>query len=364
MIVEQEIKTYKDFPTTRYQGSKRKILSWIHENLQGLEFDSALDAFGGTGAVSYLFKALGKEVTFNDSLKFNFLIGKAIIENDKVRLSEHEVLHLLDLDDITPENNFVQENFQDVYFTNEENLWLDRFNHKLQGMFTEENETVRELKHALSYYGLFQACLTKRPYNLFHRKNLYMRLNDVKRNFGNKATWERPFPLQVSKFINEANKSVFRGERICMSSNKSAFDINGNYDLVYIDPPYVDINGDHDTIDYLYCYHFLEGYSDYDNWQNQIDYETKNLRFKKELYPKEFKRRNVLKSFDDLFSKYRDSIIVVSYKKNGIPSIAEIEDLLKKHKNRVEIKSMHYKYALNKQNGNARDNREVLFIAS
>ena len=48
-------------PSTRYQGSKRKILPWIGECLGRIEFDSALDAFGGTGAVSYLMKQMGRE---------------------------------------------------------------------------------------------------------------------------------------------------------------------------------------------------------------------------------------------------------------------------------------------------------------
>lgn len=361
MIEEAQIKTYKDFPTTRYQGSKRKILSWLHENLNGIEFNTVLDAFGGTGAVSFLFKTMGKSVTYNDSLRFNQIIGKAIIENTEIVLSEEEIDDILNLSDVENNPTFIEDNFSDIYFTDEENRWLDKFYFKLNSKFTDDG--VDQYKKALAYYGVFQACLTKRPYNLFHRKNLYMRLNNVKRNFGNKATWEKPFPMQVRKFIIEANNSIFSNENHCYSLNENAMDLEGNYDLVYIDPPYVDINGDHDTVDYLYCYHFLEGFSNYDCWNDSIDFETKNLRFQKTLYPTEFKRRNVLNSFNELFEKFQDSIIVVSYKKNGIPSIEEIEILLKKYKQNVRIESMHYKYALNKQNGNAKDNREVLFIA-
>ena len=67
------------FPTTRYQGSKLKLVDWIKANIQNLDFDTALDAFGGTGCVSHTMKGLGKEVTYNDALRFNYYIGLALI---------------------------------------------------------------------------------------------------------------------------------------------------------------------------------------------------------------------------------------------------------------------------------------------
>ena len=70
-------------PSTRYQGSKYKIIKWIDYYTKDLKFNSVLDAFGGTGCVGYMFKKNGKQVFYNDSLKFNYYIGLAIIENSK-----------------------------------------------------------------------------------------------------------------------------------------------------------------------------------------------------------------------------------------------------------------------------------------
>ena len=39
-----------------------------------------------------------------------------------------------------------------------------------------------EKKQALAYFALFQSCIIKRPYNLFHRKNLYVRTKEMKRS--------------------------------------------------------------------------------------------------------------------------------------------------------------------------------------
>ncbi len=79
-----------DFPSTRYQGSKRKILPWIHSAIKELKFETALDAFGGSSSVSYLLKKMKKSVTYNDKLHFNYIIGKAIIENSNTILTRRK----------------------------------------------------------------------------------------------------------------------------------------------------------------------------------------------------------------------------------------------------------------------------------
>jgi adenine-specific DNA-methyltransferase len=68
---------YYNFPTTRYQGSKRKILPWIYSLLKDVQFENVIDVFGGSAAVSYLFKCMNKTVTYNDCLTFNYIIWNA-----------------------------------------------------------------------------------------------------------------------------------------------------------------------------------------------------------------------------------------------------------------------------------------------
>ncbi|MFH0809931.1 MAG: DNA adenine methylase, partial [Pseudomonadota bacterium] len=80
-----------EFPSTRYQGSKAKLADWIWEQIRALNFDTCLDAFGGTGAIAYRLKQAGKEVTYNDILTFNYYIGLALIESDEIRLSDGDI---------------------------------------------------------------------------------------------------------------------------------------------------------------------------------------------------------------------------------------------------------------------------------
>ncbi|MCK4452083.1 MAG: DNA adenine methylase, partial [Anaerolineae bacterium] len=114
------------FPSTRYQGSKAKLVDWIWEQIADLDFTTCLDAFGGTGAVAYRLKQAGKRVTYNDLLRFNYYIGLALIENNQVRLSHEEVDWLLTRHPEIAYPRFVQDNFPDIYFTDEENAWIDQ----------------------------------------------------------------------------------------------------------------------------------------------------------------------------------------------------------------------------------------------
>lgn len=351
------------FPTTRYQGSKRKILDWLYEKLIKIEFETALDIFGGTGSVSYLFKKMNKNVSYNDKYKFNYLLGKAIIENDEVKLNERDIDYLLNKNSYNRYYSVIKDNFSSIYYLDEENIWLDNLVSNIIQFENYDASEEAEYKKALAYYAIFQSCLMKRPFNLFHRKNLYLRTNDVERTFGNKTTWEKPFENLFKRFVEEANDLVTKSEKDCRALNQSAFNINDtNYDLVYLDPPYITPNKTNETSDYLRCYHFLEGLCNYKKWESLIDHDTKNLRFKNTLESNDFKNSTAVKLLTDLIEKFQNSIIVLSYKKGGIPSIEYLVNTLKKYKADVQVFSQHYVYALNNQNGDASKNREVLVI--
>src|SRR3990172_6286170 len=113
------------FPATRYQGSKRKLAATIVEQLGDLKFTAVLDAFGGTGAVAYALKQLGKHVTYNDILTFNHQIGLALIENDSVQLRDEEMETVGVRREGVSYADFIERTFAGIYFTDEENRWLD-----------------------------------------------------------------------------------------------------------------------------------------------------------------------------------------------------------------------------------------------
>lgn len=336
------------FPSTRYQGSKLKIVDWIWDNLKEIQFHTALDAFGGTGCVAYMFKQKGKQITYNDMLKFNWFIAVALIENDFVKLASEDVDFLVTKHKEIKYPTFVYDTFKDIYFTDEENQWIDM-------VVTNIAQLENRYKRALAYYALFQSCIIKRPFNLFHRKNLYLRFSEVERNFGNKTTWDTPFETHFRNFVVEINQAVFSNGLQNKAFNLDVFDIQESFDLVYIDTPYISNRGV--GVDYFSFYHFLEGLVEYSQWGKMIDYRTKHRKLRGDKNPWIDKNR-IYTSFENLIEKFKNSILVISYRSDGIPSISELVDLLKKYKSDVEeLKRKDYKYVLSNNHS-----EEVLLI--
>jgi adenine-specific DNA methylase len=354
---------FSKFPTTRYQGSKRKITPWIYEVVKDIPFKTVLDGFGGSSVVSYLFKRMNKQVTYTDTLQFNCFIAKAIIENDTIKLLAEDITRILQRTEKVEYPETVQKIFKDIYYLDQENEWIDTVTPNILHMNHYDGE-ILEYKKALAFYALVQSCIIKRPFNLFHRKNLNLRITDVKRSFGNKTTWDTDFTTHFKRFVDEANNSIFQSMHKCIVKNISVFDIEGDFDLVYLDAPYFKKNDSNETSNYYKIYHFLEGLALYDEWIYHIDYSSNNLRLCKINTEEELSRNNICEKFEILFDKFRNSKIVVSYKYGGVPSVEWIIKTMKLFKKNVHAVSKHYAYALNHQNGDAKLNREYLIIGS
>ena len=348
-LLNNPIKGFGIFPQTRYQVSKHKIVNWVKNCTNDLQFDTVLDAFGGTGSVSYMFKKQGKQVFYNDYLKFNYYIGLALIENKNTFLEEEDIKFILTRDPKISCPTFIYDTFHDIYFTDEENSWLDQI---IKNIRLINNN----YKQALAYFALFQACIIKRPFNLFHRKNLYLRKANVERRFGNKKTWDTSFEEHFLKFVREANNAVFDNGRSNKVFQNDVFDLTINTpDLVYIDTPYISSKGV--GVNYFDFYHFLEGIVEYDNWDKLIDYRSKNKKIKNGKN-EWCNKGEIHQAYKKLFKKLKDSILVISYRNNGIPTIDELLQMLNDIDKKSVTKKLEYKYVLS--NGKS---KEVLISA-
>lgn len=343
-------------PVTRYYGSKRKLVDkiWNEIELLDLQFDSVLDVFGGTGIFSYFAKKKGKRVIYNDIFEFNSIIGKKLIEHNSNELSLEEAVSLLSPKENILYKTIIQDNFKDVYFTEEENEQIDIY---IQNIELLDNEN----KKISAYYLIFQACIMKRPYNLFHRKNLNMRLNYSGGNFGNKKTWERSFSELFKRFIEELNEFTFNNELNNTAINSSALKCNHMADLVYIDPPYFNNNGHHTT--YHSKYHFLEGLVNYDSIVSNINTSKNNKEIDINKIDEFENKELFLGNLMTLIQKHENCNIVISYRNNGVPTIEQIENLINGIRPLYQNHTIDlgvYGYALNKNN---KINNEFLFIS-
>ncbi len=341
-------------PVTRYYGSKRKIVNKIWEFIEAenLKFNSVLDLFGGTGTFAYKSKLEGKQVYYNDIFKFNSIIGKALLQNNSHKIKENEIDFVLTKRECFKYKYYISENFKDIYYLDTENKLIDVMIQNINGL---ENNYSRYI----AFYSLIQVCLIKRPFNTFHRKNLNLRLNDVKRDFGNKTTWEKDIETAFRTFCYEANSYIINNEKKNFVVNKSALRCDKTADLIYIDPPYVSEKGSH--VNYHSRYHFLEALVNYEIFIDKINYEKLNheVQINKSL---EFESKlTITDDIEKLIKKYRKKIIVFSYRNKGIPSIEEIEEIFTRNCMEYKIYTIdNHHYALNKSNKSL---NEYLFIA-
>jgi adenine-specific DNA-methyltransferase len=340
---------WERFPRTRYLGSKRKLLGPLAAVFARLEFDTALDPFCGTGAVAYLLKCLGKRVTAADALEANAVSARALVENDGATLGAR-IDELLDgLPDPAAPPGFVEQTFDELFFERDENRFVDQLLERIH----QRDGAVRDL----ALHALFQACLAKRPYNLFHRANLSLRRRDVARSFGNKATWDTPFPVLMRRFAAAADRAVFGGRRCRARCADALAHAPGEHDLVYLDPPYVSARGN--RVDYLDYYHFLEGLSRPADWGARILHRYKHKPLAGRGESPWCDPARITAAFAETIARYAGATLVVSYRSDGIPSIDEITGFLVRAGKRVEIVDAgKYTYALSRN----RRSREVVLV--
>src|SRR5262249_38843795 len=103
--------------------------------------------------------------------------------------------------------------------------------------------------------------------------------------------------------------------------------------------------------------HFLEGLTCYDQWDSFIDLGSKHRRLTPQQSPWT-QPKMILNAFEQLISRHRDSILVVSYRDDGIPSKSELRALLGTYKREVREATQGQKYVLSNQ-----QSHELLYIA-
>ena len=339
------------FPSTRYYGSKRKLLNWMAGHVGVLGFDTVLDAFGGTGSVSLLLKAMRKSVTYHDGFRFNEDVARTILASEPA-LSRGEVESIFNA--VEPRHGVISEHFSGIFFTDAENSWLDGFVNQISRAHNLPQAD------ALLRHLIYQSCLKKRPFNLFHRPNLAIRTNtNVTRSFGNAVTWERSFTQHALQAYDELVRMPhLLGPPAQILMGGDAATIKPGYDLVYIDPPYINRDDRYNRDDYWRRYHFLEGIARYDEWNSLIDESSSVRLFTAPPWFKQWGRAATFRDcLFDFIHVHRNSIVVMSYVSGTAPSEIEIMTHFQDIFCRVSLHSIAHRHALSKT-----PKRELLFI--
>jgi DNA adenine methylase/adenine-specific DNA-methyltransferase len=308
----------KGYPQLRFMGSKHRLLPWLHEILSQVRFDTALDAFSGSGCVAYLFKCMGKAVTSNDFLNFTTTLATALVENSEEILRPQDVDRLLS--DSPGHDRFIEETFQGIFFTPDDLRFLD-------SIWARLRRSRNPYKKAIALSALIRSCVKRQPRGVFTVAGDPERYKDGRRDL--QLSLREHFVEQVEVF----NRSVFDNGRQNRALHGDIFTVDpAGFDLVYMDPPYVPRADDNC---YIKRYHFLEGLSGY--WQDMPLLEGSRVKKLKKPYTPFSYRRDSVAAFDRLFSRFRRSILALSYSSNGYPDLDELVRLMRRYKASVTV---------------------------
>jgi len=333
------------FPSTRFMGSKSKLLNQIWGIASQFEYEDVIDLFGGSGVVGYMFKAQGKSVLSNDYMSMSTTWAKAMIENNSVTLGREAALRLVDEDHES--DHFVELTFADLYFSDEENRLID----SIRGGISKIRSPH---KRAIAMSALMRTCLKKRPRGIF--TYVGHRYDDGRKDL------TTSFRQQFINAVEVIDESVFDNGRINKARNGDAMTMKPVRDsLIYIDPPYFSPLSDNE---YVRRYHFVEGLAR--SWEGvEIQEHTVTKKFKS--YPTPFSsRKGAAEAFDALFKRFRNNILLVSYSSNSQPTMDEMTSIMARYKRHVDVVPVDYRYSFGNQGHKVGDNRnkvqEYLFV--
>lgn len=315
----------EQYPQLRFMGSKYRLLPWIHKILSGYSFETAIDAFSGSGCVGYLFKAMGKRVISNDFLNLSATVAKALIENPGRQLSQRTVNGLLQYD--PRHKHFIERTFSGIFYTPEDLRFLDQVSWNIKKLHNPYDR-------ALALAALIRSCVKRQPRGVFTIAGDPEHYKDGRRDL--KLSLQEHFLEQVAIYNEAAFDNGLQNEARC----GDVFAWDGEpADLVYMDPPYVPRADDNC---YMKRYHFLEGLSCY--WEGKpIMEESRVKKIDKPFTPFSY-RRTANEAFDRLFHQFADSTLVLSYSSNGYPDLAELRQLMRRYKRSVDVFERAHRY--------------------
>lgn len=232
------------FPRIRYMGSKYRLLPHLERVFAQIGGTTAVDAFSGSGVVSYLLKAQGYRVTSNDFLTFPSVIARATVANSTVRL-EPELIEAI-CGPPADDRDFIQCQFEGLYFTAEDRKFLDSA--------WSHIDQLTGYRRDLAIAALILSAARKQPRGVFTFTDS-SRYADGRRDL--RISLLEHFRERATGYNNIVFSNGLRSNARC----GDVFDIPETaVDLVYLDPPYAPPSDDND---YIKRYHFLEGLSVY-----------------------------------------------------------------------------------------------------
>jgi adenine-specific DNA-methyltransferase len=327
------------FPKINFIGNKEKIAKWITDYFPN-EAKSVFDAFSGGSSVSYQSKLKGLKVISNDILEINYLVSKALIENNSTQLTSEDVELLFSGE---PKEGFMYNEYSEVYFFPNECKELDLYRENIEKLDSE-------YKRALALILMRRAMIRKMPYSRFTinwEKIVQLRdeVYSYEKYKRKRAYHNQTFKSHFIENLLEYNQAVFNNNQQNVAFNDDIFNLLDSVeaDIIYLDPPYTGTMNN-----YFGFYGMLDEYI-----------------LGKRLQPFENNftdKKTVIELFDLLFSKLKNfKYWYLSYNNSSYPTKEQLLALLDKYSKKVTIVEKPHVYKITGK-GNKKVNLEYLFI--
>jgi adenine-specific DNA-methyltransferase len=307
-------------------GSKHRLLPHLARAFADVapEGGTALDAFSGSGVVSYLLKHQGFEVHANDYLGFPGVVATAGVVNHDVRLTPAQVERLCS--PAADDRDFCRRTFAGVFFTPDDLAFLDSaWSHVA---------TMTGHARAVAIAALCLAAARKQPRGVFTISGDLSRYDDGRRDL------RLSLREHLLERVEDYHRAIVPGPDARVTTCEATRLPAERYDLVYLDPPYAPPADDND---YTKRFHFLEGLSRY--WEgDEVMLGTLTRKLPKRVTGFS-SRRTIEQALGSVLDTFRDSPLVLSYSSHAAPDRDTLVGLLREVKGSVEVRAVPHTYS-------------------
>ena len=225
------------YPKVNYIGNKEKLAEWIIEKLP-VKKGMVLDLFCGGCSVSYSLKKHGFSVISNDVLFSNYVIAKAIVENDEELLSKEDFC--IDISD-----ELCDKKYNEIKFLTNKLYFKEEVEELARLILTSEK--IEGYKKYLFLALLRRSMIRKIPYSRMNIKwSEIKKLRDEEYSYKKYGRYRHyhniSFVEHICENLQQYNEAVINSKEKCFALNYDAKDclekLDGIIDVVYMDPPY------------------------------------------------------------------------------------------------------------------------------
>ncbi len=299
----------------RYLGNKFKLIPFIRRVVDEEcgNVRSVLDAFSGTGSVSFAF--LDKQLFVNDMMYCNYLAALCWFspqDFDTKKITE--LLEYYNNADTSMEDNYMFQTFRDTYFSADVCRKIGFVREDAERRFAAGELNERERA----------AVITSLVYAMDRISNTYGHYDSYIQH----ATYNNDFELRLPKLDYPLN-----AENSCFNMDANVLAPEVICDLAYLDPPYNSRN-------YCDAYHLLENVA---RWEKPA-VEGVARKMDRSAMKSEYCKVTANESLEDLVNHLQCRYILLSYNNNGqklqVRSNAKISDseIMRILGNRGEVK--------------------------